>query len=131
MVREIQSFACTITAGTAKATPATVQTKLGQRLVRAVSILFPAGCAGLVGVALSAANTPVIPFGLAQWLVADGEDLHYELDDQIQSGQWALVGYNLGSFDHTIYVRYELDLPPLPSPAPVSPLNLGSITGSI
>lgn len=111
MADEVRSFAVTVPAGTAKASPQTTSLTMPARLVRSVRVRIPPGPAGTVGWALGAAGVRVLPWGAAQWIVGDNESIEWPLSRQITSGAWQLQAYNTGVYDHTLYVTFQLDLP--------------------
>lgn len=110
MAVEVQSFAVTIPAGTLSTAPQVTNLPMAPREVTRVRVRIPPGPAGAVGFALGAAGERVIPYGAAQWIVADDEVIDLPLERQITSGAWQLQGYNTGVFDHTLQVTFLLDL---------------------
>lgn len=131
MAREIQEFSVTIPAGTAKAAPTTTLMSLSARKVQRVEIKVPPGPRGVVGFQLGFAGNQLIPYNSGGFIITDDVELGWDLDDYPDSGDWQLIGYNTGVFDHTIYVRFLVDLPggpggtagPLPAPIPVDQLS--------
>ena len=109
MAVEVRSFAVTIPAGTAIATPYLADLTLPARVVQKIEIRIPPGPAGTVGFALGAAGQRVIPWGAAEWIIDDNRLIEWVLEQQITSGAWQLQGYNLGANDHTLYVTFLLD----------------------
>lgn len=71
---------------------------------------IPPGPRGLVGFALGSAGQNIIPYNNGQWIIADDDTINWPLEDYLDSGAWQLQGYNLGQYDHTIYLRFLLDL---------------------
>ena len=129
MAQEVQTFACTIPAGTAKATPTEILMSLPLRIVNSVQFRVPPGPQGLVGFALAVAHQPIIPYGNGQWIIANDELTTWDLRDYPQSGAWSLFGYNTGIYDHTIQVRFLLNLPPLPTPPTPTPIPAAQLSG--
>lgn len=111
MAAEVRNFAVTVPAGTAIASPQVTALAMPARIVRSIRLRIPPGPSGQVGFALGSAGTPVIPWGAGQWLVGDDEVIEWALEDQITSGAWELRAYNLGVFDHTLYVAFLVDIP--------------------
>lgn len=125
MAREVRTFAVTIPAGTLKASPLVEDLDMPARLVLGVRVRVPPGPSGLVGWALGAAGVPILPWGPDEWIVADDEVIEWPLAGQIESGAWQLHGYNLGVYDHTVYVTFMLDTPNAAGAgALLQPLNL-------
>lgn len=125
MTTEVRWYAVTIPAGTAKAAPLVSALTMPARIVSAIRLRFPPGPRGMVGVAIGSGGQPVIPWNSGAWIVADDETIPWPLDGQIESGAWQLIGYNLGTYDHTIQVGFELAVPGARSAAvPLAPLVL-------
>lgn len=126
MAAEVRTFAVTIPAGTPQASPAIIDLAMPARVVTAIRWRVPPGPRGELGWALGAAGVRVLPWGEDQWVVADDEVAEWPLTDQITSGAWQLQGYNTGSFDHTVYVTFLLELVGQGATlGPVAPLALG------
>ena len=127
MAREVRSFAVTIPAATLAATPYVEDLPMPARLVVEVRVRVPPGPSGLVGWALGSAGERVLPWGEGQWIVADNEAISWPLEGQIESGAWQLQGYNLGVYDHTIYVTFLLDPPGARvATGGIAPLEIGA-----
>lgn len=116
---EVRAFQCLIPAKTAKATPVVVSLAMPARIVRTIEITVPRGPSGLVGFALGSAGQNVIPYNNGAWIVTDDEKITWDVDEQIDSGAWQLQGYNTGQYDHTVYLRFLLDLVQVAQTAPV------------
>jgi hypothetical protein len=111
MAREVRNFAVTIPAATLTTAPYVEDLTMPARQVIEVRVRVPPGPSGLVGWALGSAGERVLPWGEGQWIVADDEAISWPLEGQIESGAWQLQGYNLGVYDHTVYVTFLLDTP--------------------
>src|SRR5487761_287165 len=85
------------------------------RIVVEIDIKVPPGPRGEMGFALWASGLTVIPEQASTWIVADDEEISWPLQDQIDSGGWQLAAYNLGQYDHTVYLRFLVS--PTTSPA--------------
>jgi hypothetical protein len=107
---EIWHFAFTIPPGTTKAAPLTVDLTMPPRNIVEVEIKIPAGPAGMMGFQLAAAGQSMIPVNAGQWIVTDNEAINWPMHDQIESGAWQAIGYNTGTYPHTIYIRFQVDL---------------------
>lgn len=110
MAEEVYSFTANIPAGTAIATPVTVDMSTPTRTIDRIQIVVPTGPNGLVGFAIANAGVPVIPRNRGGWIIANGEVVDWALQEQITSGSWQLIGYNLGQYSHNLYVRLLMDL---------------------
>lgn len=118
MASEIRQYSLTIPAGTPSVVPAVKQTTFPARIVEAIEITVPAGSNGTVGFQIRNSNIVVIPYNSDTWIVSSGENIHWDLQDQITSGSWQLAGYNEGVYPHTIYIRYLLSPPPTAASTP-------------
>lgn len=112
-IREVQSFACTIPAGTAKAAPAVFQLPMMAMDIEWLEWQVPPGARGDVGFWLGSLGQQIIPFssGGPNWIVADGYTAHWDMDELAADTSWELRGYNIGLLPHTVTVRFGLALP--------------------
>lgn len=134
MAREVYDFAVTIPSGTAVSAPQVTTLSMPPRVVRSVTVRIPPGPRGEVGFAIGAAGTAVLPRGDAQWIVDDDQEVSFDLTTPVDSGAWQLRAYNTGSFAHTLYVRFAVDLPGAGSPTPsnTAPVVAGvELTGTV
>ena len=104
-------FDLTISANTAKSSPKELEVPLNAGTVTAVGIQFPAGCSGLVEVAIFRSGHQVWPGDPDE--VIKGEDAivswteDYDLDDPPFG--FVLRGWSPGTtYDHTITFRFAL-----------------------
>jgi len=123
--REVRRFQVTVPFGTLVATPLVVPLTMPARIVDRIAVRIPPGPNGLVGFAFTASNNPIIPYNGGSWIVANDETITWDLTEQITSGAWQLTAYNLGLYDHTLYVEFLLSLPGQPgtttTAAPIDP----------
>jgi len=110
MAVEIRDFTVTIPAGTAVAAGFTASLAMPARVVTEIRVRVPPGPRGEVGFAIGSGGVPIVPYGAGNWIVTDNEDLIYPLDGAITSGAWQLIGYNTGSFDHTLRIYFLCQL---------------------
>lgn len=108
MASEIRSFEVTIPAGTAVATPLTVAIPFPPRIVEQIDILVPPGPRGVMGFAVGSSGVSVLPINQGAWIIADDTFIRWPLVNQIDSGGWEVTGYNIGQYDHTIYLHFHL-----------------------
>lgn len=106
MSRFVAARSATIPAGTAVASPVTVDVSIPEASITEVEILVPPGPNGLMGFRLANAGTQVIPYLSDDWIISNEETISWPLTEQITSGSWQVTGYNTGQFDHTIYLRF-------------------------
>ncbi len=104
---QLRHFDVTIPAGTLKASPLVSSAQFNTSIVERIEWLFPAGCQGLVGIQIGARNIPVIPYDRTQFLTRTGDSAGVDLTDMHQTGDWSVIGYNTGSFQHTIHVTFH------------------------
>lgn len=104
----VRVFDITIPAGTAKATPLVTLTQFPQSIVERIEWLFPAGCQGVVGIQIGARSVPVLPDNPAQFFTRSGDSSGYDVADMHDTGDWSVIGYNTGSFPHTVHVTFRM-----------------------
>lgn len=130
MAREVRSFQVTIPAGTAKAANFSAAMSMPDREVVELEVRVPPGPRGEMGFAIGAAGVPILPYQAGAFIITDDERINWPLEEQITSGAWQLFGYNTGDFDHTVYVRFLLNVPgqsvAQAGSAPISSQDLGS-----
>jgi len=123
MAREVHSFPVTIPAGTVPTAPLVQAMLMPAREVQEVEVLVPPGPRGEVGFRVGSSGTQILPQQLGQWIVTDNEVLHWPLEGLHDSGSWECVAYNTGLFQHTITVRFLVNLPggvgPVAGPGPI------------
>lgn len=131
MARQLYGFSVTIPAGTAASAGWTAPLDMPPRSVQEVRVRVPPGPRGEVGIAIGAAGTPVLPYQLGQWIVADDEVIDVPLVGAIDSGGWELFAYNTGAYDHTVQVSFLVDLTTdAGQPVAAAPLPADLLAGS-
>lgn len=113
-IREVQSFRCSIPAGTAQAAPAVFPLPMMPLDIQWIEWEIPAGARGNVGFWLGSQGQQIIPFSSSgpNWIVADGYVAHWDMDNLAADNSWELRGYNLGVLAHIVTVRFGLAMPP-------------------
>jgi hypothetical protein len=106
MAISVTQFAATIPAGTIPPAFATVPLTFTQANVNAIRWRVPPGPRGLMGWALAMGNVQVIPDDAGSFIIADDEEDTWQIENLPDSGAWQLIGYNLGTFDHTVYLGF-------------------------
>lgn len=104
MAYQVYPFQATIPAGTPKTTPVTRQLTMPIATIERIRWRVPVGHRGQVGWQLAMGGLQVIPTGFGSYIVADDEADDWDLQGLPDSGAWELIGYNLGNFDHTVYL---------------------------
>ncbi len=120
----IYNFDPTIPVTATKAAPATINMDFPVYQVDRIEIKIPHGPNGLVGFYLASMGQQIIPYQSGQYIIGDDDDIAWDLTDLMTSGAWSLVGYNLGQWPHTIYVRFLVE--PVPSSSGSSGLIIPS-----
>lgn len=111
MADEIRQYTATIPANTPSTAPVTTAMTMPPREVIRVEIIVPPGVSGLVGFALQMSGVTVIPYQSDKWIVTADEKIVWDLQGYPDSGDWQLIGYNTGTLDHSIMVRFLLNVP--------------------
>lgn len=109
MATETRSFAVSVPAGTAQATPQVTNLTMPPRIVTAVRWRVPPGPRGALGWALSMAGQHVVPWGNGNWIVADDEYDRVQFTEAPTSGAWQLIAYNTGLLPHSVYLIFDLE----------------------
>lgn len=134
----VQQFAVVVPASTPVANPQVTQAQLpGIYVVEWIELKVPPGPRGEVGFYIASSLTQIVPFrtgATANWLILDNDEIHWDMTDQPDSGDWQIVAYNTGNYDHTLWVRFGLNLAPDPAPPPLrvgllDATNLSGVAG--
>jgi hypothetical protein len=125
VAQEYREFAVTIPAGTALATPVTTKIIFPARVVLSIAWRVPPGPSGKMGWALTSDGAPVIPVQPGTYIVTDNQADTWLLDGYLDSGNWAVTGYNTGVYPHTVYLTFALDLPGTVAPPTPPPTGEG------
>jgi hypothetical protein len=129
MAIEIRVFDVMTPAGTAIATPLVSSLAFPAREVERIEIVVPTGPNGQLGLRLTTGGQAVIPTINNTWIRASGEIVSLALTGQLQSGAWQLTSYNTGQYNHTVQVRFYLNVvqqlaqPQASTPLPVATLS--------
>lgn len=108
MAQEIRQFTALIPAGTLRTAPLSFEMGFPPREVETVEIRVPPGPSGLVGFALQLSGITVIPYQSDAFIVTAADYLTWPMHGYPNSGDWSLLGYNEGTADHAVYVRFLL-----------------------
>lgn len=66
----------------------------------------PRGASGMMGWQLSSSGAQVIPSNPGGYLIVDGESGVWQLDRLHNTGDWNVTAYNLGLYNHSIYLEF-------------------------
>lgn len=126
MAQLVRTFQVLTPAGTLQAVPLLTSLAMPARLVRSIRIRVPPGPAGSLGFALVSGGQQMLPEVSGSYFVMDDEVTEWPLESQLETGAWQCRSYNLGRWDHTVYLTFLLDPLPLRAGgvAATSPLEL-------
>lgn len=111
MATRILPYRVTIPAGTPETAPATIPIDLDNWDIEALDLEVPPGSAGLMGFQVFNNGVAWVPYGDGEWLVWDDVKERYYLTDQPNASGWAVVGYNTGTYDHDVILRFHVNPP--------------------
>lgn len=109
---EARLFNVTIPAGTTKASLFSSNLVMPPRIVDRIEWVVPFGPSGSMGWFLAMGGVQIVPYGQSAFVIADDDTGAWDLSGLPDSGAWQLFGYNLGAWDHTVYLRFLVDLIP-------------------
>lgn len=101
------NYLVTVPANTAIAAPVTIGLPTGDIWLESVRYYIPAGSGGCMGWYLAQSGVPIFPWtGNLAWIVENNVNDEIDVGDELQ-GNLAVVGYNLGQFQHQIRLRLK------------------------
>lgn len=131
MTIQTYSFTVTCPAGTTKANAILTNLTMPTREVREIEVRVPPGPNGEMGFAIAFAGQNIIPFNAGEYVVTNDEVIPWELTNYPTSGAWQIRMYNTGAYDHTVQVRFYVDLvAAADSPPGISLLPISSLQSS-
>lgn len=104
-----QAFTVVVNPGSGNLNPVGFAFNLGQGIVRRILVTWPPGCGGLVGVQIQAGASGAFPIGAHTYFVFDDYTYAFDVDNQIDSGQWSTLMYNIDTIPHGIQFVFEYD----------------------
>ena len=113
------TFPLEIVTGTQKANPKREQVKLCIGVIKKISVDFPYGCAGWVGVRIFHYEHQIYPTNLDEWLVRTKRPIEFECEYEITGGpgEFKIEGYNLDDYnDHTPIITFNVLREGMPGP---------------
>lgn len=114
----VHPFAVTIPAGTLPTAPLVTPTVFAPNIVDSIEWVFPDGCNGAVGIQIGARKVPVLPGAITQFFTRSGSAGAINVEDMHDSGDWSVIGFNTGSFPHTVQVTFKVHRYIKPEPIP-------------
>lgn len=113
MANRIEAPAVIVAANTAIAAPSTTTLSWADGIVERIEVRIPPGPSGLVGFRILHSGQQVIPFRSTDWIITDDETLTWDVEAFPTGNKWAIRGYNLDLYPHTLYFRFLIkELPP-------------------
>jgi hypothetical protein len=109
MVDASQAFIINTPAGNGVKHVGAFAINLGPSIVRRILITWPAGCGGLLFIQIQAGNGYAFPNQQGQFLAFDDYTYAFDVSNQIDSGQWSVVSYNMDYIGHDPIVTFEFD----------------------
>lgn len=121
MAQYVLQFSATIPPDTPQDAPVTVDLPLDNWNVEQIDLEVPAGPAGLMGFYVANNGVQWIPATPGSWLVWDDVQNSWAFTDQPNASGWAIVGYNTGTYDHSVVVRFHVNTTVPPTAAATAP----------
>jgi hypothetical protein len=93
-----------------------------------VSLTFPAGCSGLVGIRIFRGPLQLYPLTVGEWIVSDDATVHFPADFELDERPYALTleGYNSDdTYTHTVSISVTLEAIVDPSQPVVDAIGIG------
>lgn len=109
MADDIRTFTVTVPVGTLESAPQETPLALPLAVVERLDILIPSGHSGETGIALAMSGTQVIPHEESNWIVGNGSEISFPLEDYPESGDWSALAFNADVFEHSFHLRFLLD----------------------
>lgn len=106
MATSVTQVDATIPAGTIPPAVFTVDLGLAPSTVDAVRWRVPPGPRGVMGWALAMGGVQIVPDDAGSFIIADDEEDTWQIENLPDSGAWECIGYNTGTFDHTVYFSF-------------------------
>lgn len=106
MATTVSSFIVTIPAGTLPFTPHEADLDVGTNEVETIRWRVPPGPRGNMGFWLAMGGVQIVPDTHGTAVVADNEVGEWVLNGLPNTGAWQLMGYNIGTHDHSVYLEF-------------------------
>jgi hypothetical protein len=107
---EFREFVVTCPTGILPANPQVTNISMPPRVVEKVRVRVPPGPRGNMGFAIGAGGLQLIPQQQGQFIIADDETIDLDLTTTIDSGAWQVFMVNNGTYSHSIYVTFAVNL---------------------
>lgn len=109
MATRVLPFAVTIPAGTPASAPVTIPLAMDNWEIERIDLEVPPGPSGHMGFQLLNNGVAWIPYGPGNWVVWDDVRESYYMTDQPTASGWAVEGYNTGTYNHSVIVRFHVN----------------------
>src|ERR1700729_3339055 len=106
MATDVIALSATVPAGTTFPNAAVIQLPVGTNLVNKIRWRVPPGPRGHLSWFLAMGGVQVLPQVGGGPIIADDEEDDWEIDGLPDSGAWQLIGFNTGTYDHTVYLGF-------------------------
>lgn len=121
----VYNFTPTIPTTATVAAPMSVPMQFPDAIVDTIEVRVPPGPNGVVGFALGSRGVQVIPYNFGPYIQTDNEVISWSVTGQFMSGDWSLLGWNVGFYSHTLHVRFLVS-----SIVPANPLLTTAVVPS-
>jgi hypothetical protein len=118
MATEIHQFNATIPAGTLSSAPITVSLGQANYEIESVDVEVPNGPNGLMEFYIGLSGQQWIPFEQGTYIRWNDRSGSWNTENQTVNGGWEVTGFNTGTYDHTVTVRFHTN--PIPDPPSAS-----------
>jgi len=98
--------------GTSSSSPIREEIPVARAIVRRISVVFPPGSAGYMGVRLRHGGAQIVPASFGAWLSGDDITYPYEVEVDLRGtdGKLTFEGYNEDiMYDHMVLFIFECD----------------------
>lgn len=106
MATSVTELVATVPAGTIPPHFAVIPLTIASATVDGVRWRVPPGPRGNMGWALAMGSVQVLPDDAGSFIIADDEYDTWQISGLPDSGAWELIGYNTGTFDHSVYLAF-------------------------
>lgn len=121
MAQYVLQFAVVIPAQTLPSAPVTIPITMDNWDIEQIDLDVPPGPAGLMGFYISNNGVQWIPATVGQFIVWDNHRDSWPMTDQPNASGWAITGYNTGTYNHSVTVRFHVNNPQQSLPTPTAP----------
>lgn len=102
----VEPFTVSIPANTPQASPVERNVSFAAGRVVHLEVLVPPGHNGRTGFSIAQAHQPVYPERAGTFIVGSNERFEWEMEDDLDTGDWQLFGYNVSPIAHSFYLRF-------------------------